>query len=1231
MSRKKRIISKLSSLLESISGLAVDPQETDVTFLEWGFDSLFFTQASLSLKSEFGVNLSFRQLLDEYTTLDTLAAFIDSQLPAAAFSADASASLAGQVAPANVPLPIPALPVQVGTSAKQSAVERLVANQPPSAGLRLDRDERGNVVWVETDFEQDVILLVRPITESQKEVWLWAQMGDEANCAFNQSMSLRLMGDLDVAALKTAVFNLTQRHEALRLTFTPDGETMVVAHTVHLDIPYIDLSAKTPAERESALRNVVEAEVTTPFDLTFGPLLRAKLVKLTGEEQRLLITFHHIIADDCSIATLLSDLGQLYQTTAQQAPTNLPAPFKYSWYARYLETKQVTEAQNEAEIYWLKQFADSIPFMDLPTDRPRPKARSYKAAREDILLDAHLIKALKKLGAQSGFTFFMILFAAFNLYLSKLLDQDDLVVGVPAAGQSLVGEETLIGHCVNMLPIRTQLTSDMGLMAYLQHVKEIVLDAHDHQDYTFGSLLNKLPLTRDASRIPLIPITFNIDQELRKPDYGNLHASYFSNPRRAENFELAVNCYESPDGLMVEMSYNTDLFDQATILQRVAEFKTLIEQMIAHPDKSLAEYTIVPDEMRQTLLQRWNETQMDYPQQATVPELIAAQAETHPERVAVVAGRTEMTYGELNGRSNQLARHLQSLGVKPDALVAVSLERTTDLLVATLAIWKAGGAYVPLDPAYPPERLALMLIDSGASVLVTQSSLQAFLPEHMGDVVLLDEEWSHIETLSNEPLPVVATPAHLAYVIYTSGSTGKPKGVQVPHGAVVNFLVSMGRTPGLTADDTLLAVTTLSFDIHVLELYLPLLQGARIILASQAEAADGEALLRLIQAHHVTVMQATPVSWRLLLAAGWSQQDALKVLVGGEALPPDLARELLLRGESVWNMYGPTETTVWSTCYQVTDPDAPILIGKPIGNTQVYVLNQAQQLTPIGVPGELYIGGAGLARGYLGRPDLTQERFVPNPFSSQSESRLYRTGDLVRYLPDGNLEYFRRLDNQVKVRGFRIELGDVEAAMRQFSGVAQAVATVRDDMPGGKALVGYLVPAPDDTRATEGSQETESKRTMITELRQYLRGKLPEYMVPSRFVIIDTLPLTPNGKIDRQALPKPTDVQADTEAAYTPPRSELETAVARIWADVLDLSQLGIHDNFFELGGHSLIAIQIVMRINKAFNIELPMGSLFQMPTVAILAQDIAARQYLIESEALLDATADTEQEEFVF
>jgi amino acid adenylation domain-containing protein len=1070
-------------------------------------------------------------------------------------------------------------------------------------------------------FAEGSILLTAPITEAQKEIWLSAQMGDGANCAFNESMLLHLQGGLDRGALETAVAHLIQRHEALRSTFSTDGQTILIEDSVELTIPFIDLSTQPANEQNSTLANLVEAEVTTPFDLANGPLLRVKIIKLGLTEHKVLFTIHHIVGDGWSIAMLLSDLGHLYDAARRGVPANLPPAYKYSAYARYVETQKITGGEEKAEAFWLEQFSGTIPLIDLPTDRPRPKFRTYNANREDVFIEAQLVKDLKRLGARTGCTFFTTMFATFNLYLSKLLGQDDLAVGVPAAGQSVIGEENLIGHCVNMLPIRTKVDSSLTLSEYLKYVKDVVLNAYEHQEYTFGTLLKKLPLTRDASRIPLIPVIFNIDQEPRTPNFGDLQAHYSSNPRRYENFELFINCSDSPKGMVMEMQYNTDLFDRETILQRAAEFKALIANMVAKPDSRLQELTIIPDDMRQTLLKTWNATELDYPRQACVHELISQRAAQHPDRTAVVAGDDMMTFGELDGRSNQLARHLQSLGVGPDSLVAVSLERTVNMLVGVLGVWKAGGAYVPLDPAYPTERLALMLEDSQAAILLTQKELLPQLPKHEGKTILLDQHWPQIETLSNAPVTSAVKPEHLAYVIYTSGSTGRPKGVQVPHGAAVNYLFSMAQSPGLNADDVLLAVTTLSFDIHVLELYLPLLLGSRIIMASQIEAADGDQLLRLIKTHHVTIMQATPTSWRLLIAAGWDKSVPIRVLVTGEALPVDLAQELQLRSDVVWNMYGPTETTVHSTIFRLTGPDDPILIGRPIGNTQVYILDQKQNLVPIGAPGELYIGGDGVTRGYLNRPDLTDERFVPDIFSAKPGDLLYRTGDLVRYLPDGNIEYFRRLDNQVKIRGFRIELGDIETAMSQFPGVQHAVATVRDDMPGGKALVGYILPQP----GSDNGQE------LITTLRRHLREKLPDYMVPAHFMVMDEFPLTPNGKMDRRALPKPEQSEGASDESYVAPRNELETAVAQIWADVMNLTRVGVHDDFFELGGHSLLAIQIIARVNQNLAVNLPLGSLFQMPTVAGLAQGVNAQQYALKSKALLDSAESDDQEEFVF
>ncbi|MGB7440981.1 MAG: amino acid adenylation domain-containing protein, partial [Coleofasciculaceae cyanobacterium] len=650
-------------------------------------------------------------------------------------------------------------------------------------------------------------------------------------------------------------------------------------------------------------------------------------------------------------------------------------------------------------------------------------------------------------------------------------------------------------------------------------------------------------------------------------------------------FDLTMFIEDGPQGLTGTLEYNTDLFQAETINRMLGHFQTLLTSIAADPEQRLSELQLLTNAEQHQLLVEWNNTQADYPKEVCIHQLFEEQVQNTPDAVAVVFENQQLTYEQLNQQANQLAHHLQNLGVKPEVLVGICLERSLEMVIGLLAILKAGGAYVPLDPAYPQERLALMLSDSQASVLLTQQKLLDRLPDYQGQILCIDTNWP--VTSQNNP-PSTTKPNNLAYVIYTSGSTGKPKGVQIPHSTLVNFLKSMEQQPGLTASDTLLAVTSISFDIAALELYLPLITGARLVLVSREVASDGKQLIEQLNSSDATVMQATPATWHMLLVAGWQGNPQLKILCGGEALATDLAEQLLSKGNALWNLYGPTETTIWSAAYQVEESQlaqTSVPIGRPIANTQIYLLDSFAQPVPVGIAGELHIGGDGLARGYLHRPELTDEKFITNA----SGERLYKTGDLARYLPDGTIEYLGRIDHQVKLRGFRIELGEIETVLRQHRALQQAVVIAREDEPDNQRLVAYVV-----GQVGEGE--------ITSQLRSFLGSKLPKYMIPSAFVLLEALPLTPNGKIDRRALPVPETVQHVSETSFVEPRSFVEEMLAGIWAEVLGIKQVGIYDNFFELGGHSLLATQVVSRLEKAFQLELPLRHLFESPTLAELA-----------------------------
>jgi amino acid adenylation domain-containing protein/thioester reductase-like protein len=709
-------------------------------------------------------------------------------------------------------------------------------------------------------------------------------------------------------------------------------------------------------------------------------------------------------------------------------------------------------------------------------------------------------------------------------------------------------------------------------------------------------LVEQLQPERSLSYTPLFQVMFSLENAPGEPlALPGLTLDPLEIDIDIAKFDLTLSMEETEQGLKGRLEYSTDLFEARRITRTIGHFQNLLEGILAAPERPISEFPLLSEAERHQLLVEWNDTQSDYPHDKCIHQLFEAQVEQTPDAVAVVFEQQQLTYEQLNQRANQLARRLNQLGVEPDVLVGICVERSLEMVVGLLGILKAGGAYVPLDPTYPQERLAFMLSDSQAKVLLTQQRLLGKLPPHQAHIICIDSDSSTEVLTQNGSQETTKNPlaSDLAYTIYTSGSTGTPKGVQIPHSAVVNFLKSMQRYPGLTDSDVLLSVTTISFDIAALELYLPLITGARVVIINRELASDGKKLIEQIETCGATVMQATPATWRMLLAAGWQGCPQLKILCGGEALPGDLAIQLLEKGSSLWNLYGPTETTIWSTAYKVEVPEcsnAVVSIGHPIANTQIYLLDSEKQPVPIGITGELHIGGAGLARGYLNRPELTNEKFIDNPYNPGT--RLYKTGDLVRYRSDGNIEYLGRIDHQLKVRGFRIELGEIEAVLNQHPAVRENVVVVREDERGDKRLVAYVVHQPEQTLT-------------ITELRSFLKEKLPEYMVPSVFVQLEALPLTPNGKVDRYALPALEQTRPEQEAVYVAPRTPLEQQLAEIWAQVLGLEKVGIHDNFFDLGGHSLLITQLLAQVRDTFKVNLSLPSLFKEPTVANIAETI--------------------------
>ena len=1035
-----------------------------------------------------------------------------------------------------------------------------------------------------------------PLSFAQQRLWFLDQL-EPNSPVYNLKKTVKLTGTIQVDALQKALDGIVRRHETLRTTFSStDGIPLqIIGEPGHVDLTVIDLTSSSEDDREIRLTNVLRNEAQRPFNLSKDPLLRATLVHLNDQEHVLLLVIHHIASDDWSNGILLHELGTSYRSFITGIPLSLVSlPIQYADFAVWQRQWLQGETLDAQLSYWKKKLAGAPPSIELPTDRPRPPIQTSHGRTQRGILPTHLYEAIKILGQRESTTLFMTLLAAFNVLLFRYTHQKDILIGTPIAGRTRIETEPLIGFFVNTLVLRTDLSGNPTFRELLQRVREVALDAYAHQDLPFEKLVEELQPERSLSQSALFQVMFALQNAPRPPwELPGLTIAQLEVESNTARFDLTLTVIEKAKELHMRFGYNTDLFDDTTITRMQNHFQTLLEGIVADPDQRVSELPILTQAERNQLLIEWNETTAEYPHDRCVHQLFEAQVKLSPDEVAIIFRGEKLTFRELNRRSNQLAHHLRSLGVGPEVLVGICMDRSIDMMVGLLGILKAGGAYVPLDPAFPRERLMSMLEDSQPAVVLTHANLANSLGSVRARILHVDSDWEEIAKHRDDNPHSTMTQDNLAYVIYTSGSTGRPKGVEILHRSVVNFLTSIGEQPGLTPQDVLLAVTSLSFDIAVLELFLPIVQGARVIIASREEASSGEELLILLQQYQVTAMQATPATWRLLLAAGWQDGSQMKILCGGEKLRQELAEKLLASNNTLWNLYGPTETTIWSTFHQVKSTHRPISIGRPIANTKIYILDRDMNPVPIGVPGDLYIGGVGLARGYRNSPQLTADRFISNPFGEKAESRIYKTGDLARYQMDGNIQYLARTDHQVKIRGFRVELGEIESVLGQHQAISENVIIEREDTPGDNRLVAYLVCR---KRASPS----------ISELRNFLLKKLPEYMVPSSFTFLDALPLTPNGKVDRAALPAPEGVRPDLDKEFVVPRTSSEEVVAGIWKEILKLDEVSIHDNFFELGGHSLMATRVISRIRDSFNVELSLRSFFEEPTIAELVQMIA-------------------------
>jgi amino acid adenylation domain-containing protein len=1092
-----------------------------------------------------------------------------------------------------------------------------------------------------------------PLSFAQQRLWFLDQF-EPGSPMYNMPFAVRFTGNLDLVAVEQSLDEIVRRHEILRTVFRAENGQPVQVILPDLSVPLqiVDLREVPESERQALSRQLIARQARRPFDLTHGPLLWATLLWMgkvcldagRHEEHVLLLNMHHIVSDGWSTGVLVRELAALYQAFCAGEPSRragrkqsplLELPIQYADFALWQRDWLRGEVLETQFAYWKRQLIPHPPVLALPADHPRPAAQTFHGALHSFVLPQDLTDKLKALSRQEGVTLFMTLLAALKTLLFRYTTQTDVAVGSPIANRSRPELEALIGFFVNTLVLRTDLSGNPTFRELLGRVHEVALGAFAHQDVPFEKLVEELRPERDLSRSPLFQLMFVLQnapiEPLALPD---LTLSPFQVDSGTARFDLLFSMAETRQGLRGDVEYNTDLFNADTIVRMLAHWQVLLEGVVAEPGTRLSDLPLLPPAERNQLA-AWNDTGAAYPQDRCLHELFETQASRTPDAIAVSfasgLGQSDdehLAYGALDRRAGQLARQLQSLGVGPDVPVAICMRRSIDMILGLLATLKAGGVYVPLDPNYPGERLTYMLDDTQTPVILTQAQLLEDLPQHQAHVICLDADWPLRAERAAQPLSQASTPDNLLYIMYTSGSTGWPKGVAMRHRPLVNLVHWQERTVSTGWPTRTLQFASLSFDVSCQEIFCTLSSGGTLILTSEDTQRDAVALLALLEQVAVERLFLPFIALQHLAQVAEKRPPQLRqVITAGEPLQitspiadffgqPGLC--------TLHNHYGPTEAHAVTAFTLQGTPEmwaALPSIGQPIANAEIHILDPHLQPSPIGVPGELYIGGRVLARGYHNRPDLSAERFVPNPPSvppacggeveGGGGARLYKTGDLARYLPDGNLEFLGRIDHQVKVRGFRIELGEIEAVLGRHGAVREAVVLAREDQPGGKRLVAYVVPADD-----------------AADLRRYLKDRLPEYMLPSAFVTLEALPLTPSGKVDRRALPAPEGERPRLATAFVAPRTPVEETLAGIYAQVLGLEQVGVHDDFFDLGGHSLLATQVMSRVHNAFYVHLPLRRLFETPTVAGLAQAIDDEQQADPSPTSATMMFDSYEEE---
>ncbi|HGY55852.1 MAG TPA: amino acid adenylation domain-containing protein [Caldithrix abyssi] len=1044
-----------------------------------------------------------------------------------------------------------------------------------------------------------------PLSFAQQRLWFLDQLSPDSPF-YNIPGAIRLKGKLDKEVLKQSLNEIIRRHETLRTTFDNiRGKPVQVIHDQwHIDIPVEDLSALKEEERESKARRLAEEETAKPFNLKTGPLVRVRLIKLAEDDFVMVFTMHHIISDGWSIGVLIREFGSLYEAYSRGETPSLPElPIQYADFSAWQRNWLQGEVLDKQLTYWKEKIGLNPPVLELPLDYPRPKMQTFNGDALTVTLSPEVQERLKAFSRKEGVTLFMTLLAVFQTMLHRYSGQEDILVGSPIANRTRAETEALIGFFVNTLVLKTHFEDNPDFRSLLKQVRETTLEAYAHQDLPFEQLVEVLQPERDMSHSPLFQVAFILQNvPIQRIELPDLTLAPFNAESKTAKYDLTLTTAETDEGLMCHFEYNTDLFKKSTVERMMRHFQTLLEAVLDNPKQPVGYLPLLSEAEKQLFLGDWNNTRVAYPDAHTVQRLFEEWVERQPDAPAVVFEDAHLTYKELNEHANRLARYLRKKGVGPDILAGISLPASLDVAVAILGILKAGGAFMNIDPAYPPERIRYMMDDSGMAVLITHEELLNILPQTSAVTVCTDRDAEEIAKESDQNPQTLSGPDNLSYVIYTSGSTGKPKGTMLPHRGLCNLSRAQRKAFNITPQSRILQFASLSFDASVWETVMALLNGAALVYADREQLASGQGLLQVFNKQKITTVTLPP---SVLAVVPQEPVESLRTIItAGEKCTTDLVQRWGT-GRQFVNAYGPTETTVCASMYE-TDPQeeqAPP-IGKPIDNFQLYVLDVYGNLQPAGVPGELHIGGVGLARGYLNRPDLTAEKFIPDPFSGQPGNRLYCSGDLARFLDDGNVEFLGRIDHQVKVRGFRIELGEIESVLGELPNVQDVIVLAREDTPGDKRLVAYL--------AAEQQEGLDAPT-----LKKHCQQHLPDYMVPSAFVILEAMPLTPNGKVDRKALPAPEFSRESLSTEYVAPRNENEEKLAAIVTELLNIERAGVHDNFFELGGHSLLATQFMSRIRETFNIELPLRILFEKPTVAELAEALVEAENLPAADVI--------------